>query len=295
MSTRRLGSLVTAAVLAASGTYLLVYLYRWEWNRALVAGIFFVAAEIALIGTALLRRLRAIEARLDARDGASPSRLERLQETEPEPRKPFEWLDPTNMSVFVPVLLGAGVILSVLAHGIERLAAATATPMKQRALAARLDALALPAGGLLGFTPTGLGELTSRAPRRDWRTAMVRGFGVVLAGFLLVVSIQLIADATQDRPDLTDLGRSADVVVRVDRRFTTRSEVLTAEAIFVACRHLLGHGRTASDFRAIGDGEVAFSVTPSFGEHAQRKLVGCIEDALFDRISVSVVSIRHRP
>ena len=52
---RTLGRLVSLLVLVSSGTYLLVYLYRWEWNRALVAGIFFVAAEVAIAAGAILR------------------------------------------------------------------------------------------------------------------------------------------------------------------------------------------------------------------------------------------------
>ena len=37
-------------VAAISGTYLVVYLYRWEWNRAVISGVFFLAAEIAYVG-----------------------------------------------------------------------------------------------------------------------------------------------------------------------------------------------------------------------------------------------------
>src|SRR5687767_10719720 len=110
----------------SSGAYLLVYLYRWEWNRALVAGVIFVAAEVALVATSLLKRLHAIEVKLDQRqDTAIPMPLDRIREAAPERGKPFEWLDPTQMNVFVPVLLGAGVILSVVAHGVERLAGST--------------------------------------------------------------------------------------------------------------------------------------------------------------------------
>ena len=66
MTARRVGQVLTLVVLATSATYMLVYLYRWEWNRALVAGLFFVAAEVAVVGTSLLRRLRTVEAKLDA-------------------------------------------------------------------------------------------------------------------------------------------------------------------------------------------------------------------------------------
>jgi hypothetical protein len=52
-------------VLAASGAYVFVYLYRWEWNRAIIAGTFFLATEVALLGSTVLTRLRALDAKLD--------------------------------------------------------------------------------------------------------------------------------------------------------------------------------------------------------------------------------------
>lgn len=297
MITRRLGSIITFVVLVASGAYLIVYLYRWEWNRAVVAGVFFIAAEIAVIATALLRRMRSIEARLDDLvDRGSVAPVDRLRETRPTTPDRFEWLDPTRMNVFVPVLLGAGVILSLLAHGIERLAWSTTTPAHERALANRLDTLALPAGGLLDAGPViGVGTLRRQLPSRRGQVIVRRLVGAVFAAFLLTAVIQLIADETQDRPDTHDLGETATVVVDVARRGTARSEVQSAEALFVACRHTIGNGRDARNFALVADSRVSFTIAPSFGEHAQRRFVGCIQDALFDRISADVVSLRHNP
>ena len=294
MTTRRLSTLVTLTVLIASGAYLLVYLYRWEWNRALVAGVIFVAAEVAVVGTALLRRLRAIEARLDER---KPSTLDRIHEAAPDDTPPFEWLDPTQLNVFVPVLLGAGVILSVIAHGVERLASVTTTRAHEHALAARLEGLALPAGGLgPGGGFIGLDDL--RIPHGgdgQWRAVLSRAFGIVLAGFLTVVAIQVIADETQDRNDTpTREGRVA-VTLQVRNRFSSRSELSTAEALFFACRHVLSERYRAQGFTDLGEGRIRFTVTPGFGEHGQRRLEGCLEDATFDRVSAGVVSFDHSP
>jgi hypothetical protein len=51
--------------------------------------------------------------------------------------------------VFIPVLLGAGALLSGLAWVVERLARATAGRAAEHGLAGRLAALDLPADGLL--------------------------------------------------------------------------------------------------------------------------------------------------
>lgn len=115
MSSKRIAYAVLTVVLAASGTYLFVYLYRWEWNRTLIAGIFFVAAEIALVGAAILERLKKMESRIESRV-AEPPALAHIQETAPEPKAGFKWLTRTGgTNVFVPVLMGAGFVVSGIA------------------------------------------------------------------------------------------------------------------------------------------------------------------------------------
>jgi hypothetical protein len=139
MNARRPAVALAVATLAGSGTYLFVYLYRWEWNRALIAGVFFLAAEVALGFAVVLRRLP------DRPRAASPVVVERIRETGPPSRDHFAWLAPSSdrFSVFVPVLMGAGVVLSGIAWAVERLARWTARPVLERQLAGRLAVLGL--------------------------------------------------------------------------------------------------------------------------------------------------------
>jgi hypothetical protein len=148
MTARRVGQLLTLLVLATSATYMLVYLYRWEWNRALIAGVLFVATEVAMASATILNRLRRLDDRLQAPD---PAVLARIRETAPPAHDHFEWLSPKSgrLGVFVPVLIGMGVVASGLAWLVEKLARATAGPALERGLAARLTPLAWPAGGLV--------------------------------------------------------------------------------------------------------------------------------------------------
>ena len=139
-------------VMAAAGWYVFVYLYRWEWNRALVSGIIFLAAEIGLLGALVLERLatlrhRRVDAHRSARTSAS---LRRLREHAPEPAQAVRLARRATDNVFVPVLLGAGVVLSALAWMVDRVARLTAVPSMERGLARRLATLQPPAGGLLG-------------------------------------------------------------------------------------------------------------------------------------------------
>jgi hypothetical protein len=156
MNTRILRGLLGTATLAASGAYTFVYLYRWEWNRALISAAIFIAAEVAVMGSLLSQRLKVLSSRLDAQEAAAAAaegrsaRLERIRETAPPSRVSFAWLGrPEQMNVFVPVLMGAGVLMSGIAWLVERVARATVRPAAERGLAAQLDGLALPAHGFV--------------------------------------------------------------------------------------------------------------------------------------------------
>jgi hypothetical protein len=152
VNARRVGLAALLIVMAAAGWYVFVYLYRWEWNRALVSGLIFVAAEIAMLAALVLERLAKLGRRVDEMDRARTEErtLRRLREHAPEPAKPFAWLDRSQMNVFVPVLLGAGVVMSGLAWIVDRIARLTAVPSMERGLARKLGSLQPPPGGLLG-------------------------------------------------------------------------------------------------------------------------------------------------
>ena len=149
----KLGIAIAAASAAAAGVYFFVYLTRWEWNRALVSGVVLLAVEVLVVGAATLARLRKLE-RAIAEGGTAPARtpdravVEHLQRARPPAHRPFAWLDPRRTSgttsVFVPVLLGAGVVVSALAWLVERVARMVARPGLEVGLAADLDALAYP-------------------------------------------------------------------------------------------------------------------------------------------------------
>lgn len=148
MRAGRLAGVLGGAMMFFTALYFFVYLWRWEWNRALIAGVLFVAAEVAMATSTILRRLHRIDERLQAPD---PAVLARIREAAPPARDHFEWLAPKadRFGVFVPVLIGMGVVASGLAWLVERLARATAGPALERGLAARLSPLAWPAGGLV--------------------------------------------------------------------------------------------------------------------------------------------------
>jgi hypothetical protein len=156
-------ALIAGVSLLLSGGYVFIYLYRWEWNRALISGVIFLAAEVAVVGWALNRKLNDVSRRFDApraeRIGGHLSTARRDQ-----PSNAFEWLrpDPGRTNVFVPILMGAGLVLSGLAWVVEWLGRSTAARMADDTLARRLSQLAPPAGGFLDDRRDPLRDL--RAP-----------------------------------------------------------------------------------------------------------------------------------
>ena len=116
-----------------------------------MAAAIFVAAEVGVVAWMLSGRLRRVEQRLDRMAAtAQERRLHILRSNAPAPRSQFAWLNRTDRSpVFIPVLLGAGAVLSGLAWVVERLSRATAGRAAENGLAQRLAAIEPPANGLL--------------------------------------------------------------------------------------------------------------------------------------------------
>ncbi|MFD0852449.1 hypothetical protein ACFQ07_09460, partial [Actinomadura adrarensis] len=136
----------------ATGGYTVVYLARWEWQRSLMAGELLLVCLIVLLAVAGAHRLQAMERRLtellERRDrsaghslgSSEPSVTAEAGTTEAgtaeagtaeagtaEERAPrFRWLEADSHSykVFIPVLLGAGIIVSGLAALVERVSSA---------------------------------------------------------------------------------------------------------------------------------------------------------------------------
>lgn len=139
--------LLAAATLAGAGGYVIVYLVRWEWHRAILVALLFLAVQIAAASALVLC---AVNRTAPCAPGADDGRLlEHIQRARPT-RDHFAWLRPRNGApVFIPVLLGAGVLVSAVAFLVERLAAATAGRAMERGLARDLATVAFPTGGLV--------------------------------------------------------------------------------------------------------------------------------------------------
>jgi hypothetical protein len=284
-------------VLAASGAYALIYLFRWEWHRAIITALFFIAAEVGLVASMLMRRLKRLEHRLDelagsgaqgGRSGADPAVLARLQETAPPPSRPFAWLDPqsSRLSVFLPFLLGVGALASGLAWVVEQVARRSTTPALERGLARRLAPLSLPAGGLLDPGPPVLPDGPQRAGR--WSVGIpVLSFALVLG--LGAVTIDWLGDALQTRPDQRRSGVATSIELELRGAHSlVRPEELAA-TLWGTCSHVLQSANGPTTIDHVGPARVRFLVGNDIGAHAEERLRGCLQDAVVDRVQARVV------
>ncbi|WP_419993274.1 hypothetical protein [Streptomyces boninensis] len=278
------------SAVAATG-YFVVYLYRWEWQRALISGVLLLVVEIFLACMVLLGRLARLERRLTERDERAEDVRRRLEASrEDRGADRFGWLRDVPRDgpgqrtfVFIPVLMAAGALLSFVAWAVQKLAAATARPGAQRRLAGRLTALTAP-------PPGGGDDLEDRDPvprtRAGFRTA---GVAVLVAAALIGLDVLVdgLADATQTRDAKRPASAATTVVFRVEAR--SGASAPAARDLWESCRRAtragVGHG-------ALGrlDGDVwAGVLRPALTDHDTMRLRGCLRDATANRARAVVL------
>ena len=292
---RRLGLAVGVASAAATAVYTIVYLYRWEWHRALVAAVFLVVAEVALATVAILRRLSALDQRLDTLSAASSTPdtvdvLYRVRESAPPPRPVFAWLSPQGTNVFLPILLGAGVLASAAAWVVETLARATARPVLERRLASRLGALALPAGGLLQPTPAMVTTPSRRAPRALRRAGLTL---VIMCGF--AVGIAELADATQSRPHRARTGVRTVVELELHGQLAAAIPERVVTSLWESCAGILRRNLPDPVVTELDGSHFRLEVLADLGVSTTRRIHGCLEDAALDQVQAGVVMLTSAP
>ena len=292
----RLGRLLSAAVLVASGSYVFIYLVRWEWNRALIAGLFFLAAELVLIADVLLARVGGLGRQIEQeRTREQTTALAaRLRANRPDSPGPFAWLAPDRdrLDVFLPVLIGAGVVLSAVAYLVEQVSQVTAVPVAEHELARGLSTMALPIEGLsplgrLPEVPPGPVE----APRAGgvWRWITAGGLVAALAAGILV-GFELLLST----PEPPDPGRAVSVDMVVMRRDLEQRDLDVGLALWSVCRVRMPQEVQLDSLEptdASDPARLRMTMAPAPGESDTKEFVGCLQDALIERVRAFVLSV----
>jgi hypothetical protein len=274
---------LVVAVLVASGVYVIVYLARWEWNRAIVSGLFFLASLVLASTLLVLRSIRRLERRLD--------RVERTRsivadENARRASRHFDWLrePPDNLGVFIPVLLGAGVLLSFAAYVLERLAGAVAGPT----LDARTARLVEPDLALGGGRPD---EIAAPVARRHGPRRVAALVAVVAAAAAIGLAVDAIGDVTQSRPEVPLLPGTASIELEIAQRSDTRSSEDVAATLWVACRNWLPPGVDLVDVVGSGPDRATIVLDHRLGEIHELRFTGCLQDLTVNSIRAEVESV----
>lgn len=118
----------------------------------------------------------------------------------------------------------------------------------------------------------------------------------VLVAALAVAGIAMgidgLADLTQDRPDAPRPGSRSEIVLEVASRDRTGSAHMSAQGLWGACQGTVRQRLVEPGVVDLGDGRFRMTTEPALGEHAWRRLQGCLEDATLDRVKATVVSKR---
>ena len=288
--------LALIGVLLIAGGHTVYYLLEWEWVRAQIAGIAFVAALVVSATLLLLTRLRAVEKRLDAlvQAGAPAGAAGRgvpaaAAGTDPEPRPDFAWLSPSGSwsglalpllalvalrdptpAVFIPVFLATGVAVSVVASGVERLAAH------------RHAALASTTGAPGVLAP----------PRPVSNRAAV---GVLLGGSLVIGSVIGGLWLTAHYWSAPLGPGTTTLTLQVERNGRVSTDIEVAVTMGRFCVLSSGVDVRFGGVAPGPDGQVLLRVSPLLDEDARKRFGGCVEDALLDRHRVAVTDVRLSP
>lgn len=281
-----------------AGYYMVLYLTRWEWQRAIMSGVLLLVVEIFLATVVLLTRFSRLEERMEQSDARVEEVRQRLQQTRaPHPNR-FRWMDSAQMQeldgtqhtfVFVPVLMAAGAALSGIAMVIQKLAGATARPGAERRLAGRLAALtAPPLGPRVGRAP-----LESRPPVPPARARRkLLGVAAATGGLILVpVLWTALADATQTRAQETPDSASTTMVFRVETKGDGGDTAvqLAAQNLWETCRRSTAAQNDNASLSRLNEGIYTGVVRPALPEHDVMRLRGCIEDASTNRTAAVVL------
>jgi len=119
--------------------------------------------------------------------------------------------------------------------------------------------------------------------------ALPRVLALLFVAGATVVGLLLLSDATKYR-GVRHEGGQTRVVFTVDTRRYAHTPLDAARSLWSACVGSVGWEESTGPRAGARDTFVA-TVRPGLGEDSRRRLRGCLQDAIVDRISGKVVSM----
>ena len=299
------GRIVLVATTLVAGGYFVHYIYHWQWVRAQIAGVAFIAALILAATSIVVGRLdrmeREVRNRMDVLSGrvdpgagpdhraaggrgapALPRRRSEVDRRNEDGEPQFPWLAPEfapprhrgllpvvllaptatavdvpDASVFIPILLGAGLAVSVVAGLVERTSASLH-------------------GATAGTRVTGLVAAT---------VASVLVVGLSMGGIWWLAHY---------RPAPFADGRT-EMTVQVSTRSVTPPAEETVEMMGRYCARTAISSVAFEDVRPAGADRAVLVVSPVLDGQAVRRYSGCLQDANLDLHRLTVTATERIP
>jgi hypothetical protein len=242
----------------------------------------------------LSRQLIRIEKRLEALERSRPAdaaTLGTLRSTNgAAANRHFRWLErpPDRLGVFIPVLLGAGALLSLVAYLLERISGMFAAATLDPRTAQKLNA-DLPLGA--GLPRTQVDPLTDLPVRHRTTSAMV----LVVALVLSIVSVGLLRELTQTRPKEVTTAGTTTMLLDIDQSRQIRPLPIVAEDLWGACRSLLPGAIQLTAITQLDDEHVEIEFDRALGRTGRVRIVGCFQDHTLDLVRADVLSVESLP
>ncbi|MGH9188185.1 MAG: hypothetical protein ACRD0U_20655 [Acidimicrobiales bacterium] len=108
----------------------------------------------------------------------------------------------------------------------------------------------------------------------------------------LSAGVDAIGDLTQTRPDRVPADSRTDIVFEVRSERYRPGLHAAADGLWGACAGTTGRSLIVDPgIVEVSPGRFRLSVEPGLGEHARRRLVGCLEDLTIERVKGVVVSV----
>jgi hypothetical protein len=116
--------------------------------------------------------------------------------------------------------------------------------------------------------------------------------GVLVAA---IVGIDQLSDLTQTRADHVDESLASEIVFEIHTQAYDGTVAEAAAAQWQVCAGTIGGEVREPGLEQLDDTSFRVTVLPAVGTNGQRRLVGCLDDAVVDRVISSFVSMEDVP
>lgn len=124
---------------------------------------------------------------------------------------------------------------------------------------------------------------------------MKRRVIVLVLCVLVVAGIDVLGDLTQDRPDRVQPGSRTEILLKVRNRDVHGSGIEGAQGLWGVCQSTLHNRLVPPGVVHVAGDHFRLVTEPAIGEHAWRRLRGCLEDLTVDQVLGQVITKRDLP